>query len=344
MQKVNREELLNQLEMVQPGLSPKDVVEQSSCVVFEDGRVFTFNDEVFCSMDCCLDVTGAVPAKPLLAILHKMPEETLSIEVADETLVIKGKRRRAKLRMEAEITLPKDSVEMPKEDRWKELPEDFCTAVETVRECAGSDETHFSLTCVHVHPEWVEACDNFQVTRFNIETGLKKPVLVRSKSLMYVSTLSVAEWASTKAWLHFRTSKGLVISCRKYREDYPDLQRILDVSGSPASLPKGLAEAASLAEVFSAEDADNNEVEVSLLPGKVKIKGEGAAGSYIETKKMSYKGPSLKFTISPKLLVTITKRHHECEVTSGALKVDGGRFVYVTSLGQVGDGETEGDE
>ena len=79
--KINREELLNQLESVQPGLSIREIIEQSSCFVFQDGKVITYNDEIFCSQKTPLKIKGAVLAAPLIALLRKMVETEVDIEL-----------------------------------------------------------------------------------------------------------------------------------------------------------------------------------------------------------------------------------------------------------------------
>ena len=54
--KINRMNLLNVLESVHPGLSKRDMVEQSACFVFQGGRVITFNDEIACSLETELSI------------------------------------------------------------------------------------------------------------------------------------------------------------------------------------------------------------------------------------------------------------------------------------------------
>jgi hypothetical protein len=77
MSQVNREVLLQQLESVQAGLSSREIIEQSSCFVFKDGNVVTFNDEVSCSRPCELgSFTGAVQAAPLLSIREMLAGKT----------------------------------------------------------------------------------------------------------------------------------------------------------------------------------------------------------------------------------------------------------------------------
>ena len=54
MPEIPREAFLRTLEAVQPGLDPTGAIEQSSCFIFKDGAVMTFNDEVSCRMDLSL--------------------------------------------------------------------------------------------------------------------------------------------------------------------------------------------------------------------------------------------------------------------------------------------------
>ena len=331
--RVNRDDLLQQLESVQPGLSPKEHIEQSSCFAFKDGKVMTYNDEVACSHDCSLKIEGAVKAVPLLEMLRKMKEEELELTPKEEVLIVKGKRREAGVRMESTIQLPIDSVEPPA--KWKKLPEGFTDAVSMVQTCASTDQSEFVNTCVHIHPEWVEACDNFQVSRYYMEMGIKKPTIIRRNSLKPVVGLDVIEYSLTSSWIHFRNAEGLVISCRRWTDDYPDYSPFVNSKGKVTVLPKGLADAAEKAQVFSSENADENQVLLELKPGGMRITGRGASGYFREMKSLKYEGKSLAFNISPALLIEITKRHNECRIAPGTLKVDGGTWVYVACLGEV---------
>ena len=91
MLKINREELLQQLESVVPGLSVKEIIEQSKCFVFKDKKVMTYNDEVACTQDSCLDIEGAVEAMPLISLLRKLKEEEIDLHYVYGTTSGKGK-------------------------------------------------------------------------------------------------------------------------------------------------------------------------------------------------------------------------------------------------------------
>lgn len=337
--RVTREELLQQLEVVQPGLSPREIVEQSSCFVFKGGTVTTFNDEIACINKCCLPFTGAVQAGPLLAVLRKLAEKELTVFTRKGELRIEGKRRKIGINMEQEITLPIDKIILPK--KWKPVHEDFSDAVYIVHQCTSTDASIFALTCVHIVPKWVEACDNSQLIRYKVKMPVEEPVLVRGSSIQHIVSLGMSEFGETPSWLHFRNKDGLILSCRRYVEeekDFQDIGKLLEVEGFHTTIPKGLGEAAEKAEIFSSEDADHNEVLVELRKeGWMRLKGKGQTGWYSEVKKINYSGENMDFYISPKLLIELTKKYNECIVSENCLRVDGGRFTYVTALGRSDD-------
>lgn len=340
--RVERAEFLRRLEAVQPGLSARDILEQSSCFVFRRGRVITFNDEVACRTPSSLpeEFTGAVAAKSLLSSLRKSPDEVVEVGTRDGYFVVRGKGgRETGVRMDAKITLPVQSVEAPQKEDWRKLSQDFNDALAIVQESAGRDESQFALTCVHVHPRWLEACDNYQLTRYRLKTGVDKEFLIKREAIRSVSGLDMTHFAETENWVHFRNPAGLVLSCRRHLDEYPDLTTFLEVEGgSPATLPKGLAEAADRCQDFSSENADDDQLIVELTRGRLMLQGLGVSGYHKEPKKIQYSGEDLAFKIGPKMLIEISKRHNEVEISSERLRVNGGRWVFVSCLGKPGEG------
>ncbi len=339
--RVNREELLGQLESVMSGLSQREIIEQSSCLVFKDNVVMTYNDEIACTQKSCLPIEGAVPAIPFVSILRKLKEDILEITTNEEELLIRGKRKRAGIRMDADILLPVDSVEKPKV--WRNLPSDFAEAITIVQQCSGTDETKFSLTCVHITPKWIEACDGYQAARYKMKIRMKQPILVRKESIKYITDLNMSQFSETKHWIHFRNSSGLILSCRRWMEDFPKLSKLLKVEGTPTKFPKGLIEAVEKAEIFSAENVEDNQVSIKLVPNKLRITGRGTSGYYQETKNIKYKGKSLSFKVAAKLFADLIRHHNLCEISPDRLKVKTGKYSYITVL-QVVDKELVGKE
>lgn len=335
--RIKRDELLRQLSAVAPGLSSKEVIEQSNSFVFRDGRVYTFNDEVACSVDCCLKLDGAVPADPLVGLLRKLGEDELDVECTPSSdgyaeLVVKGNRRKAGIRMGTEITLPLEGIEQP--GKWSKLPAGWTDAVTVAQQCVSRDESQFILTCVHLHPEWVEGCDNYQLVRYPMKTGLSSSTLVRGAALRGILSVDATEWSLTDTWLHFRGPSGLVLSSRRYADTYPNCGSFLQVDGADTPLPKGLDGVVERASVFSNNSDDPYPIKVEIRTGKLRLTGRGPNGWYNETRDLpEYKGESLSFVVTPKLLLEIIKRADRCTVAPGRIAVKTENWQYVSSTG-----------
>lgn len=328
--KLSRESLLTTLESLSPGLAIRELsVEQSSCFVFTEGKVFTFNDEVACSRDSPLKIEGAIKAKSLLSLLGKLPEDVIDVTVQDGELRVKGKGRRASLWMEEKIYLQIDAVENPSD--WHAVPQDFSDAVRIVHTCS-SREDKFALMCVHIHPNYMEACDRSQIARYPIETQVTKSTLVRAESLKSIVGFDVTEMCETPAWIHFRNPSGLIISCRRTLDDYDDLDRFLSSEGTEKmTLPGSLEEIVKRAEIFSEDNIAGNHVLVRVKEDRVIVEGEGPDGKYQEMREVSYSGRPVTFMIAPKLLVEITKKSNDCRISEDRLFIDTGKFLYACS-------------
>lgn len=331
MLKINRSELLQQLDIISPGLAPRDIVEQSSCIVFRDGHVMTFNDEIACRMKTELKLEGAIQASTLIETMRKMTEDVVEVDVQENQIVIHGKRRKVGISREATILLPIDTLEEPGE--WFDLPDQFSDAVEMVLPCCGKDEQKFKLTCIHFTKKGIDGSDNMQYGLYKIKLPITEEVLIRSSSMKHVIPMGVTRISVSPAWVHFSNTRGLVISCRRWQEDWEDYSAFIENEGTPAKFPKALGEAAELASIFSSQNADNNQVIVSLKPGKLRLRAEGVGCWSEEYKKIEYDGEAIAFKIDPALLKKISSEHNQCEVGERVLKVKSNKFTYVTVLG-----------
>ena len=333
VQRAIREELLCVLESVKPGLAKNAIIEQSDCFVFKDGRVHTYNDSIACSAPSPLGgYDGAVRAAPLLAVLEKMPDEWINVTPEKGGIVLSGRRRASGIRTEAEVVLPVDAL-APPGDGWHPLPVEFEEAVELVEQCASKNDSMDWRLCVHMNPEYIEAADGCQFARYRINTGVEERVLVRRSSLAHVVGTGVTEVARTKGLIHFRTPEDLVLSLRTADAEYPDMETLTKLHGTPLALADRLADVCERAEIFSKDNADANEVTIQLRPGKIRVKGEGKYGHYSEVRDITYDGPGVSFRIGPRLLAQWCEKYNECEVSDRHLIVRGEDFVYVASVG-----------
>jgi hypothetical protein len=343
MPSINREQFLAILESCRPGLAQKEIIDQSRCFVFFDGLIYSYNDEVACHIASPFgkDFVGAVHHEKLLNCLNKLQEEMVDVSVKDNELLVKGKNKCGHFRMEAKIAMPLEVIEKPKDDQWQTLPERFGEAVGLVQKCAGMDDNKFSMTCVHITPNYVEAGDYYQICRWDMQTGFAKDLLVRRNAIKHVKDMGANQFAETERWVHFKNPRGLILSCRRYVDnvvEFPDFNTGLSVTGKPLSLPKALKETADRAKDFiGAQGSDHDELYIDLKPGPggkgaIRITGRDGIDWYEEVKRVEYTGDEMHFMLPPAVLQEVVEKHSNCEVTEEALIVKGSNYKYITGL------------
>lgn len=333
--KVDREVLLRALNSVRPGLAVRETVAQGSCVVFHEGKVWTFNDEIACQCKSPLNIEGAVKAEPLLKLLDNLKDEKIDVSAEDGNLLVKckptkGRSRKVKFRLESEILLPIEMLEEP--DEWRELSDDFDEAMAIIHSCAdsGSSEYQQPLSSIHISPGYIEATDRYQIGRYYLDIGVDESILVKAEAMKKAIGNGFVQVSETKSWLHLKNANGLIFSCRRDVQNYFDFDEFLKADNLDSwKLPNELEEAASMAQIITSEAVEDS-VTVDLRKDKVIIKGIGPSGEYAEMKELTYDGEPIKFVILTKLLIELTKKSNECMIGDGFLLINGEKFVYST--------------
>lgn len=325
--KIRRDDFLRTLELVQYGVAQRETVELSQCFVFQNGRVSAYNDEILCRAKSGLDkgVSGAVEAQRLLNILRKLPDAELELAQKNGEIILTGKRKKDYFKLEPleGRDLPDDQVEKP--SAWHPLPDDFGEAVGMVQDCAASRDSTFARTCVHVTPKYMEAYDNFQMCRYRIKLPLASDsLLILKENIKHIASLGMVAMSETDNWVHFKNPTGLVFSCRRFLEEYPDLSEYFKAQGEAVILPKGLDEIIDRAQEFSQELADANRVKVVVKPGMIHITGMGITGRHEEYRPIkNYQGREYSFLIAPNLLTSLVKKYDEAQLTESVIIVKG---------------------
>jgi hypothetical protein len=338
---VLREDLIRILQSVEPGLSARGTVDQSTAFTFLDGTLCTYNEEVCCraSSPFGTAVNGAVRAGKILDVLGKMTEDEICVMQTPTELQFQCKRdvegksvttRRIGVTCEHDVRLPVKDIPTPSD--WKPLHKDFCEAISLVQESAKNTGI-FMQTAVHIGPKWLEACDRHQLCRWTLKTGFSSSVLVRKESVRHVVGAAMTEFAESNHWVHFRNDSGLELCCRRFSENYEDFSKFLEVEGTPTSLPKSFIDESDIASLFSSENRQADRVLVDVRSGSSRLSARGVTGWYEGAwRRLNYEGPSFSFLISPKMLKSLVERHNECVLSENRLAVKDKRYTYVVYL------------
>ena len=331
---IDRGDLLGKLSQLSLGLQSKGEIEQSTHFVFLEDKLVTFNGDIACFVPFSSGFRGAVLASPLMKLLQKMSEEKIDMSLEDGSLKIEANKRKAGIRLERDIFLPIEGVELPEE--WKPLPEGVFPALGLALSCVGRELTQYKLGCVHVHQKYIEACDGFQLLRHRVTWDIQ-PALLEGRALSRLMGLEFKEYAQTDGWLHFRGAGGSTIACRQQMEtedfSYPSLTGFLKVEGEAIQFPAAMEEAIDRASVFGSQESHGYDaIQVELRRDRVRLSSRNAAGWYQEIQDVQYGGPQLKFSVDAKLLLEIQKRSKDCVISSDKILVSTDMWRYVTSL------------
>ena len=333
---MKKQDLITALETVKPGLANKENLEQSTSFAFIDGRVFTYNDEISISHPVeGLDITGAIKAEELYAILKKLKQEEIDITVTDTEILLKAGKVKVGLVLQSEITLPLTEVGEIK--RWKTLREGFLKAMQLAMFSCSTQDSTPKLTCVHVNHEIIEGSDGFRLHR----TTLPEPVPVETFLIPAASVATVLKFAPNKitltpGWVHFKSdTTGAILSCRTFADKYPDTSNIITVKkGKNITFPKTIANILDRASVFGKHGTSvtDEEVHVVLEGNRIKISADNDVGHITEEANISYEGNKIEFNIMPSLLKGILKDITTCVYTGKILKFEGEGWIFITLL------------
>lgn len=341
--KIRKMDFISHLEAVMAGTTYREETQQSSCVVFREGWIVTYNDEIACLVRVNHEFDGAVPAVPLLRTLRRMRGDKLEIVQKKGALLIQsGKNQSAKIKLEAEITLPMTLFDKIVKDAhvWKPLSKEIVDAMQLGHACASNDASERRSVCVHFHPKYVEATDNHQAGRYLTKTGLSQSVMIEKLTVGQLIKFKPDRVATnSKAWIYFMNEQDDIMACRRVAEEPLQLGSYFEQEGEVTLLPSGLSDSIDAAAEMTAESDDNDMILIAVKKNELVVKGEGKHGWYRERIKTKYKGRELSFYIAPGVLRNLNKHHKKCKISQKFIiaKTEKLHFVSCLSKGQNDD-------
>jgi hypothetical protein len=322
---IDRVKLLTALEKVAPGLATSENIAQSASFVFTDGKVYAYNDEIAVGHLIDVGIEGAVSSKELLALLKKLKSETVEMEVKKNELLINNKKVKSGITMESEILLPiEELIHGWGEDRFG-LPDKFMKGVKICLTSCASDTESIILSNIHMKGKYLESCDNYQMTRFDMGDDSQEDILIPAAACKYLIHYKVDQYFQTDGWIHFGDGEDLIFSCRIIEDEYPDLESILKVNGNMITLPEQLNEIIDRSNIF------NSRIQINILKNWCKVRAESDTG-WIEEKVRIKEKRDIDFNINSQMLQTILKISNKLTVGKQSLKFEMNDFIHIIAL------------
>jgi hypothetical protein len=331
--KIDRQELLTALVAVKPALAAKEIIEQSTSFCFLEGRVITYNDEISISHPLSkMPFTGAINAEELYAFINRIKVEQVDIDKQDTHFLFKAGRAKAGFLIQEEIVLPLEEIGDIK--KWKNLPDNFLKALEfSIGACATNMSTPI-LTCVHITSSKMVSSDNYRIAQYSLDKQLPihdflLPATIAAK-VIKMHPIKIAEG---EGWVHFKTKKGTVISCRILDDIYPQTDDFFNFKGKKLILPDNLLDILERAGTFSKRDYMLDEtITVTIKKNTIIVRSESATGWFTEKNKIKYSDDEIEFKITPYLLKDILSKTNEAFLGDDRMSFSQDIWKYLTML------------
>ena len=332
--KIDKEQLKNALAIVKPALANSDIIEQATSFAFFDDMVVAFNNEISITHPIKdIGIKGAIAAEELYAFLSKITSKEIDLENIKNTIVLKSGRLKATFAIEHKILLPVKE-EITKKGKWKSLNDDFLEAIKTTANVASTSNDDPKITCVHINKKgFIESTDNFRVMFYKIKnTPIDKTVLLPAESIKHILQISPSKISFSKGWLHFKNSEETVISCRTFKDTFPDTSKIKALVKNESTtivFPDEIVDSLDRARIFTeAKQKIDESVTIIIDKKECSISSESATGQFKEILPIKYKGKKLEFTVTPYILMEILKNTKTCYYSSPNLIFKDANWFY----------------
>ena len=342
MATVVRKELVDVLDQVKPAIGHKESDIQATCIVFDDGMVYSYNDELSISQYLpkgLEDMRCAVQAKELIALLSKLKDEEIDIALDGNALLVKGRRAKAEIVVEREIRMPIDEIAYPK--KLHDLPQGFRHALRLCLPIVGKDLSLPLSTCLHLNGDVMEASDVDRAARyiFSQKLPFDDAVFLPGTAARHIARYDLEAVAITDGWIHFETKDQVLLSCRTYYkgQQFADLTPLLDAIGASVELPTELADAMDRSGIFtSSAEAGESEgdqyVLVTIEDDWCVVQGEGAIGRYTEKVRLKYNGRPIVFTTKAEILLNAINDNMRCTICERHIKMHNDDFCHLVAV------------
>jgi len=317
-----------------PGISKREIVEQTTHFNFTRTHIWADNDEIAVSQKFESGINGSIKAQEFYDLINKLPFDEIFIEQEENKIKITdGQRFEASIKTVETIRQQNANPPEVNSKKWMKLPENFTKAATFCVFSASRNMQQPELCCIWFVQDDDQAfaisCDGYRGTMFELKGKVEKDFLLPASVAKHMNTYNPTKYMVEENWMHFINNEHTVLSCRIIAGEYPEeAWDFFDVTGEKVQLPSGIIDVVKRAETLVAAEFDQDRViSLTFSDGELLCKGEGPLGSVKEKIEVPYKGDKTEIKVHPTLFADIAKYQSEVELGE-RLKFTAEDFVH----------------
>jgi hypothetical protein len=344
---IQRLELLDALKAVKAAVPTRDTPETNNRIEFRGNYVMGISAEIVITYPLSFSVSDediTVLYEELVTLLANSNSEEIDISVKKDKLIVVDADVRVSFVLSPRAV--NDDVDhlatLAKAVRKNccGIEEELLTAIDVCMQSTGKEKTESALSCVHVHGSFVDASDDYQISRCKLSTPFEGDTLIPAKMCRVVLDFEPESYHLEKAWSIFtKTIEGLkdraYLFIRAVDYHVEDVEPLLQVKGHKCVFPPTLAQKINQIGILSAGDfALEKNILVKILSGMIQISTEsfyGKAIANVSSKEIEWNGDPTAFYTNPYLLSRIasTAKSMIISKTCDRILVKDGNFTHV---------------
>jgi len=317
---LKRQELLNALTIVKPGLAKNEIIEQMTHFLFANDSIVTYNDQICVSYKFPIGIFCSVKADDFYKIVSKLEKETVELDVinTDEqnTLLIKEEGFESGLpiitehQIQDNLKLLADEIEQEKM-KWSDLPKGFLEGAYLCSFSASRDETQGPYTCIFFTGKDIFCGESFRVSKYEMEEEVPESFLFRASSISELKIIDPIKYKITTSWIHFKNKGNNTMSIRKALYPKYPYEKFLSLFDTPMKnklkLPTKLKACVELVGIMTKNDVlVDRSIDIKFETNKMICKAKSQVGGWIKKElEIHYLGNTINIKVDPVVLLEI---------------------------------------
>lgn len=310
--KIKKQELIDVLVAVKPGLAQKAILEQATHFIFTGRHIVTYNDRICVGHPFACDFSCSVPAQEFYSILNRMNDEYINLIFDEGKLKLEGDKVQALLVTDMGQNILPFIASLDLETYKKQsrsVPQDFVDAIKFCSFSASRNMSSLVLACLFIHDDLVAATDDLRISEYKMKDDMGCSMLLPAAIVTDLIKYPIVKFAINKEgnWVYFFTDAEAVFCCRLVDGEFPDYSPFLEgIDKDCIELPDDIDYLIESASILCEDGDRNQDIEIVIQKGKLKCKGQNKAG-WIQSQSRVRTQLSTKFTISASFFLDILK-------------------------------------